>query len=105
MTDNYASSEFNKMEREVIIPYLNNIFCLVSSVCCLYHMVEQGEDIYTYLVNGEKVITLEVSRIDKSVISDTTMTIEEYAKMKKGRQYHRYLRELLELSQRDDFQI
>ncbi|KFC96631.1 hypothetical protein GLGR_0993 [Leminorella grimontii ATCC 33999 = DSM 5078] len=68
-------------------------------------MIEQGEDIYTYLINGEKVITLEVSRIDNSVIADDPITIEAYAKMMKGRQYHRYLKELLELSRRDNFQV
>lgn len=90
------------MEQDVIVPYLNNTFGLVISAFCLYHMIEQSEDIYTYLVNGERVITIEVSRIDNSVIADDSITVESYAKMKKGRQYHRYLRELLELSQRDD---
>lgn len=93
------------MEQDVIVPYLNNTFGLVTSACCLYHMIEQSEDIYTYLVNGERVITIEVSRIDNSVIADDSITVESYAKMKKGRQYHRYLRELLELSQRDDFRV
>ncbi|KES16869.1 hypothetical protein GASC598I20_006670 [Gilliamella apicola SCGC AB-598-I20] len=105
MTDNQVMAEFNKMEQEIVIPYLKSVFNAVCSACCLYHMIEQGEDIYTYLINGESVITLEISRIDNSIINDGIITIEEYAKMNKGKQYHRYLKELLELSQRSDFQV
>lgn len=102
---NFTIEEFKKMERKVIVPYLTEKFGLVISICCLHHMVEQIEDIYTYLVNGEKVITIEISRIDGSILLESTITIEVYAKMIKGKQYHRYVRELLVLSQRDDFQV
>lgn len=105
MTGSFELRKFNITEQDVIVPYLKKRFGLVSSVCCLYHMIAQGEDIYTYFINGERVVTLEVSRMDNSVIADDSITVESYAKMKKGRQYHRYLKELLELSQRDDFQI
>ncbi|OCG65843.1 hypothetical protein A9G48_10245 [Gilliamella sp. wkB18] len=105
MKNNNALIEFNKIEQEIIVPYLKNVFGTVNSACCLYHMIEQGEDIYTYLINGDQVITLEVSRIDNSIIEDSIITIEEYAKMMKGKQYHRYLKELLELSKRSDFQV
>lgn len=49
-------------------------------------MVEQYEDIYTYLVNGEFVITIEISREDESISTDSIITAQEYAKMKKGKQ-------------------
>ena len=106
MTDDHQlMEEFNKMEQEIVIPYLKKVFNTVGSVCCLYHMIEQGEEIYTYLINGEYVITLEISRIDNSIINFLIIYVDEYAKMKKGKQYNSYLKELLELSQRSDFQI
>ncbi|OCG21198.1 hypothetical protein A9G11_08320 [Gilliamella sp. wkB108] len=105
MTDDQLMEKFNKMEQEIVIPYLKKIFNKVDSACCLYQMIEQGEDIYTYLINGECVITLEISRVDNSIINGGIITVEEYAKMKKGKQYNHYLKELLKLSQRNDFQI
>ncbi|MCX8600766.1 MULTISPECIES: hypothetical protein [unclassified Gilliamella] len=105
MTKNQLIDEFNKMEQEIVIPYLKKIFDTLGSACCLYHMIEQSEDIYTYLINGKSVITLEISRIDNSIINDGIIAVEEYAKMKKGKQYHHYLKELLELSKRSDFQV
>ena len=83
MIDKSGLIKFNKMERKFAIPYLKNTFGLISSVSCLYHMIEQYEDIYTYLLNGGRVITLEVSRSDNSVIMDDSTTVESYAKMKK----------------------
>lgn len=105
MTKNQLIDEFNKMEQEIVIPYLKKIFDTLGSACCLYHMIEQSEDIYTYLINGKSVITLEISRIDDSIINNGIIAVEEYAKMKKGKQYNHYLKELLELSKRSDFQI
>jgi hypothetical protein len=105
MKNNNALIEFNKIEQNTIIPYLKNIFCSVNSACCLYHMIEQYEDIYTYLINGEQVITLEISRVDNSIIEDGIVAVEEYAKMMKGKQYHPYLKKLLQLSKRSDFQV
>ena len=68
MTKNQLIDEFNKMEQEIVIPYLKKIFDTLGSACCLYHMIEQSEDIYTYLINGKSVITLEISRIDNSIL-------------------------------------
>ena len=104
MNDNFPE-KFNKLESGIIIPYLKGEIPSLISACCLYHMIEQNEDIYTYLINGDIVIILEASRIDGSIIEDSVMSVKEYAKMKKGKQYHHYLRELVELSKRSDFQV
>ncbi|MEY0026925.1 hypothetical protein AB7W40_23540 [Providencia rettgeri] len=103
--DNESLLKFNELEKSSIIPYLRESFSNLKSACCLYHMIEQYEDIYTYLVDGEFVITIEISREDSSISTDSIITIQEYAKMKKGKQASKYIKELLELAKRKDFQL
>lgn len=103
--ENELLLKFNKLEKNSIIPYLRKSFSNLKSACCLYHMVEQYEDIYTYLVNGESVITIEISREDASISTDSIITAQEYAKMKKGKQASKYIKELLDLAERKDFQL
>ena len=38
----------------------------------IYEMIEQGENIYTYLVNADTVVIFEMPRIDQSIIHDRT---------------------------------
>ncbi|VUT04658.1 hypothetical protein [Klebsiella spallanzanii] len=99
------SYEFGKWEREIVFPYILRIFDNVSSICLIYHMIEQYEDIYTYMINGEEIIKIEISRVDGNIILDSITSVLEYAKEMKGKQYQRYLKELLELSNREDCQV
>ncbi|WP_181421903.1 hypothetical protein [Klebsiella oxytoca] len=57
------------------------------------------------MINGEKIIKIEISRVDGNIILDSITSVLEYAKEMKGKQYQRYLKELLELSNREDCQV
>lgn len=95
------------MQDEIIIPYLRQVIHPVElkSVFCIYEMIEQGENIYTYLVNADDVVIFEISRIDQSIIHARTIPVREYAQESKGRQWHRYVRELQALAEREDSQV
>ena len=45
---NEAFLKFKDSENKIIIPYLKKVFPSLKSACCLYHMIEQLEDVYTY---------------------------------------------------------
>ncbi|MGG4664440.1 hypothetical protein [Providencia vermicola] len=99
--------KFLKIQSDVFVPYLREIIhpAELKSVFCVYEMIEQGENIYTYLVNGDTVVIFEMSRIDQSIIHDRTIPIREYAQESKGRQWHRYVRELQSFAEREDSQV
>lgn len=99
--------KFLKMQSDVIVPYLRQVIhpTELKSVFCIYEMIEQGENIYTYLVNADTVVIFEMSRIDQSIIHDRTIPIHEYAQESKGRQWHRYVRELQAFAEREDSQV
>lgn len=103
---NYMT-KFLKMQRDVFVPYLRKVIhpTELKSVFCIYEMIEQGENIYTYLVNADTVVIFEMSRIDQSIIHDRTIHIHEYAQESKGRQWHRYVRELQAFAEREDSQV
>ncbi|WP_189493931.1 hypothetical protein [Formosimonas limnophila] len=44
-------------------------------------LMEQGEDIYTLLIDGITVISLELSRIDESAIWGNCLPVSEYEKL------------------------
>lgn len=99
--------KFMIKQNEVIVPYLRQVIhpTELKSVFCIYEMIEQGENIYTYLVNGEMVVIFEISRIDHSITHDRTLPIREYAQKIKGRQWHRYIRELQAFAEQEDSQV
>lgn len=99
--------KFLKIQSDIFVPYLREMThpTELKSVFCIYEMIEQGENIYTYLVNGDTVVIFEMSRIDQSIIHDRTVPIREYAQESKGRQWHRYVRELQALAEREDSQV
>lgn len=47
-------------------------------------MIEQLEDVYTYLINSKDVIFIEVSRLNNSINHTDILSIKDYAIMKKG---------------------
>lgn len=95
---NEAFLKFKDSENKIIIPYLKKVFPSLKSACCLYHMIEQIEDVYTYLINSKDVIFIEVSRLNNSINHTDILSIKDYAIMKKGKQYHRYMKEIIALS-------
>lgn len=50
-------------------------------------MIEQYEDIYTYLINGEKIIKIEISRVDGGITIDNVKSVLEYMKETKRRDF------------------
>lgn len=106
-TDQSYMMTFLKMQNEVIIPYLRQVIHPIelNSVFCIYEMFEQYENIYTYLVNGDTVVIFEISRLDQSILHDRTVPIREYAQELKGKQWHRYVKELQGFAERIDSQV
>lgn len=105
--DQSYMEKFLRIQSEVITPYLRQIMppAELKSIFCIYEMIEQCENIYTYLVNGNTVVIFEISRVDQSITHDRTVSIRDYAQESKGRQWHRYVRELQAFSEREDSQV
>ena len=99
------TDEFERWERTVVFPFIRQRFEYASSACLIYHMIEQYEDIYTYLIDGEEIIKIEISRVDGGITIDNVKSVLEYMKETKKRNFQEYLKELLELSNRDDCQL
>ncbi|MBA7846522.1 hypothetical protein HV213_18050 [Klebsiella sp. RHBSTW-00484] len=99
------TEEFDRWERAVVFPFIRQRFEYASSACLIYHMIEQYEDIYTYLIDGEEIIKIEISRVDGGITIDNVKSVLEYMKETKKRNFQEYLKELLELSNRDDCQL
>ncbi|WP_353242843.1 hypothetical protein [Providencia sp.] len=68
------------MEDKVIINFLIQHFQEVKSVYVLQVTPDQGEELYTLLVNGDKVIDFEISRINSSIYDIHIITVDEYSK-------------------------
>ena len=67
-------------ENKKILIFLNEQVKEISSVYALNHTIEQGEDIYTLLVNGEIVIDFEISRVNHSIYDVSIKTVSDYSK-------------------------
>ena len=68
------------MEDKVIINFLIQNFQEIKSVYVLQVTPDQGEELYTLLVNGDKVIDFEISRINNSIYDIHIRTVGEYSK-------------------------
>ncbi|MFT2792260.1 hypothetical protein ACMV5I_19640 [Serratia sp. T13T92] len=73
------------LENNVIHGLLVHNFSKIDSVYCLNQVIEQAEDIYTLLVNGEFVIEFELSRIDGSISDVNIKPLSEYSKKVKDK--------------------
>ncbi|CAI1056656.1 TPA: hypothetical protein ACSTJY_002541 [Serratia fonticola] len=73
------------IENNVIHDLLVRNFSEIDSVYCLSQVIEQAEDIYTLLVNGEFVIEFELSRIDDSISDVNIKPLNEYSKKVKDK--------------------
>ncbi|EOY5423346.1 hypothetical protein ACP6O2_003547 [Cronobacter dublinensis] len=78
-------SDFNKLEAFYIIPFLKKEFGVIDSVCFLYQAIDQGVDIYAYLVNGKHVIEFDLSKIDNTIVKNEIISVEEYMKTIQGK--------------------
>ncbi|NCH53492.1 hypothetical protein [Cronobacter muytjensii] len=78
-------SDFNKLEAFYIIPFLKKEFGVVDSACFLYQTIDQGVDIYAYLVNGKHVIEFDLSKIDNTIVKNEIISVEEYMKTIQGK--------------------
>lgn len=77
--------EFSQLEKNNIFPFLKKEFGIINSAYLLYQAIDQGVDIYAYLVNGESVIEFDVSKVDNSISKNEIITVEEYAETIKGK--------------------
>lgn len=69
---------FNILENSVIHPFLKNEFGVVESAHFLGQGIDQGVEIYTYLVNYEYVIEFDLSTADNAIIKNEIITVAEY---------------------------
>ena len=86
------------MEDNVIINFLIQHFQEVKSVYVLQVTPDQGEELYTLLVNGDKVIDFEISRSNASIYDVHIRTVDEYSKEIKKKSPQLKLLIALELS-------
>ncbi|EOC1339946.1 hypothetical protein ACXFAT_21245 [Cronobacter dublinensis] len=77
--------DFNKLEAFYIIPFLKKEFGVVDSACFLYQALDQGVDIYAYLVNGKHVIEFDLSKIDNTIVKNEIISVDEYMKTIQGK--------------------
>ncbi|WNY85063.1 hypothetical protein NNQ28_21830 (plasmid) [Cronobacter dublinensis] len=78
-------SDFNELEAFYIIPFLKKEFGVVDSACFLYQAIDQGVDIYAYLVNGKHVIEFDLPKIDNTIVKNEIISLEEYMKTIQGK--------------------
>ncbi|WP_392551380.1 hypothetical protein RHO14_07765 [Orbus wheelerorum] len=84
-TESLIRERLEKFERillsdEVIYNLLVSHFDEVKHSYCLSQIIEQAEDIYTLLVNGEYIIEFELSRLDYSISDIHVESLNEYSK-------------------------
>ncbi|CNI41087.1 Uncharacterised protein [Yersinia thracica] len=68
-----------------ITDLLNERFPHVKSAYVLACTPEQGEDIYSIIVNGCVVIEFEISRIDLTISDVEEISVEDYSKLIKNK--------------------
>lgn len=78
-------SDFNKIEKLFITPFLKKEFGVLDSACFLYQAIDQGVDIYAYLINGKYVIEFDLSRLDNTITKNKIISIQEYVKEIQGK--------------------
>lgn len=77
--------DFSQLEKNNIFPFLREEFGVIHTAYLLYNAIDQGVDIYAYLVNSKSVIEFDVSIKDNSIIKNEIITVEEYAKSIQGK--------------------
>ena len=77
--------DFSQLEKNNIFPFLREEFGTINTAYLLYQAIDQGVDIYAYLVNSKSVIEFDVSIKDNSIIKNEIITVEEYAKSIQGK--------------------
>ena len=77
--------DFRELEENHIFPFLREEFGVIHTAYLLYNAIDQGVDIYAYLVNSKSVIEFDVSIKDNSIIKNEIITVEEYAKSIQGK--------------------
>ena len=78
-------SDFHELEEREIYPFFKREFGSLDSAYILGQGIDQGVDIYTYLVNGKYVIEFDVSTTDHSITKNSIISIEEYKKTIQGK--------------------
>ena len=77
--------DFSQLEKNNIFPFLREEFGTINTAYLLYQAIDQGVDIYAYLVNGKSIIEFDVSNTDNSISKNEIITVEEYAKTIQGK--------------------
>lgn len=78
-------SEINIRKDNQIYTFLNTYYHPISTLYILGLTPEQGEDIYTLIINGEKILNLEYSKVDYTFSNIEVISLDEYEKTKKGK--------------------
>lgn len=77
--------EFHETERMVILPFLEKEFGEIESTHILGQGIDQGVEIYSYLVNYKYVIEFDLSTNDNSINKNEILTISDYEKTLVGK--------------------
>ncbi|HKS33686.1 MAG TPA: hypothetical protein VJS14_08160, partial [Enterobacteriaceae bacterium] len=92
----------------IIYPFLKNEFGVVESAYFLGQGIDQGVEIYSYLVNYKYVIEFDLSTIDNTIIKNEIVTVTEYERTLAGKgRAKKEARDLLRqlMKKKDDFSL
>ena len=89
-----------KIWKKIIFPFFRKKFGSFQSAFLLYQGIDQYVRIYTYLIDFKYVIEFDVSDLNKSIVENEVITVEDYKKslIGKGRikkENREYLKKIL----------
>ncbi|SNU79724.1 hypothetical protein [Neisseria zoodegmatis] len=92
---NIIRSEIMVTGNKNLYNFLVEKYIDLKSVFCLSMIPEQGEDIYTLMINKNKVIMVDVSRLDSSIIETEGLSATDYLHQLKNKQEKDFLLAIL----------
>lgn len=94
---------FESQKGQNVLTHIRKLCGEVHTIYALAHTPEQGEDIFRILVNGEKIIGLDLQDEDNNfaALNITTYSIKEYERLVNSRMARLKLSIALSLSKAD----
>lgn len=75
-----TEKKFKNLEKKIIFPFFREKFGSFQSAFLLYQGIDQYVRIYAYLIDFKYVIEFDVSDLNKSIVENETITVEDYKK-------------------------
>ena len=84
------------MKNRALYGFLKAKYVNLTSAFCLNILPEQGEDIYTLLVNGQEILLVELSRVDHSLAEIESLPLDIYLAQLKDPKERKFILSALE---------